>query len=117
MKYNSLEVCLLLMNAGIAIIFMLIGYVFIKSNGKASKFIAGYNSKSELERKQFDEIKLCNDFGRRFIIWAVCFVIGIVLDYFFVGYGTILAWAMWTILFIWHFIDMNKNEERYRRKL
>lgn len=114
MHITSLEAVLLMMNAGMALIFALIGYAFIKSNGKASKFIAGYNTKSEIERQQFDEIKLCNDFGKRIIIWAVCFVLGFVVDFFFVGFGTVFAWILWTILFIWHVVDISKNEGRYK---
>ena len=38
-----------------ALIFFLFGIAFYKSEGKAVKFLSGYNEKSEDERIKYDE--------------------------------------------------------------
>lgn len=106
---------LLSTDMGMAIVFLILGYGFFRSNGKASRFIAGYNTKSQSEKQDFDETKLCRDYGKRIMLWAAPFIGGFILDYFFAGSGFILAWAVWIILLIGHVIDMSKNENRYRR--
>ena len=110
-----MKMILLLLDVGMAAVLFIMGYAFFKSNGKANRFIAGYNTKSPSERQDFDEIKLCRDYGKRMMLWAVIFTAGFILDCFFAGLGSILAWAFWIILLIRHVIDMSKNESRYRR--
>lgn len=110
-----MRIILLSMDIGMAIILFFMGYAFFRSDGKASRFIAGYNTKSQSERQDFDEIKLCCDYGKRMMLWTVPFVAGFIIDCFFAGLGSVLAWASWIVLLIWHVIDMSKNENRYRR--
>ncbi|KKI51854.1 DUF3784 domain-containing protein [Christensenella hongkongensis] len=101
---------------GMAAIMFFVGFAFYHSKGKASKFIAGYNSKNEKEKMAFDEIRMCKDYGKRMMIWAIPFLIGFVIDVFKPGVGCIIAWIAFAALLIWHIIDMSKNHsKRYRR--
>lgn len=43
-----------------AVIMFLFGMWFYKSEGKATKFLSGYNMKSADERKKYDENAMCN---------------------------------------------------------
>lgn len=42
-----------------AVIMFLFGMWFYKSEGKATKFLSGYNMKSADERKKYDENAMC----------------------------------------------------------
>ena len=46
-----------------AVIMFLFGMWFYKSEGKATKFLSGYNMKSADERKKYDENAMCK--GKR----------------------------------------------------
>lgn len=112
---KSLNEFLLIFNAGMAILCILIGYAFLRSNGSASRFIAGYNTKSITEKQKFDRKKLCDVYGRRMILWSVVFIVGIVIDYFFPGVGTTFAWCAWVVMMIFHIVDINRHEECYKK--
>ena len=45
-----------------AVIMFLFGMWFYKSEGKAAKFLSGYNMKSADERKKYDENAMCKAF-------------------------------------------------------
>lgn len=106
---------LLLFNAGMAVFCILAGYAFLRSKGRASRFIAGYNTKSEAEKQEFDEEKLCNVYGRRMTLWSANFIAGIVIDSFFSGAGTVLAWCALVGMLIFHITDINKHEKDYKK--
>jgi hypothetical protein len=65
-----------------AVIFIIMGVIFNKSNGKACDLIAGYYMKSQEERKKYNEIKICKSFGIANMSWAIYFIIGAIIDYF-----------------------------------
>ena len=50
-------------------------------------------------------------YGRRILIMAVPFLVGAVIDYIYPGKGTILAWALWIILFVGLLMDRIKREK------
>ena len=50
-----------------AVIMFLFGMWFYKSEGKAAKFLSGYNMKSADERKKYDENAMCKLFNYLFI--------------------------------------------------
>lgn len=84
----------------IASVFAIMGILFIKSHGKGSNFLAGYNMVSTKERKEYDEVKLCIYTGKTLMVWSSFFIIGAVIDLFLAGVGVILA----VILFLAHLI-------------
>lgn len=100
-----------------ALILFFTGRCFYRSNGKAWRHIAGFNTKSENERQQYDGIRLCRDYGKRIMLWAAPFLIGLVLDIVKLGAGAWFECAAFTLLLIWHIWDMHENgETRYRKE-
>jgi hypothetical protein len=98
-------------DAGIAIIFFLIGICFYKSNGKAANFISGYNMKKDNQRAQFDENQMCKIYGKRMMYWAIPFLIGAIIDIFTNGIGCVSAWVVWIVMFSCHMVDRTKREK------
>ena len=96
-----------------AAIFFLIGFLFYRSNGKAANFLTGYNMKSAEERKKYDEKKLCKDYGKHMMLWPIPFFIGAVIDFIFPIKGTLIAWVIWSGMFIPLLIERH-NRERIR---
>ena len=95
-----------------ALIFFLFGIVFYKSEGKAVKFLAGYNEKSEDERKKYDENAMCKSYGKRMIFMSLPFLLGILIDIQYPGIGCLLiSWAVWFVMFILLLVDRHKREK------
>ena len=63
-----------------AVIMFLFGMWFYKSEGKAAKFLSGYNMKSADEWKKYDENAMCKAYGKRIMFMSVPFIIGIIID-------------------------------------
>ena len=82
-----------------AVIMFLFGMWFYKSEGKATKFLSGYNMKSADERKKYDENAMCKAYGKRMMFMSVPFIIGIIIDIQYQGIGCWIAWGIWLIMF------------------
>ena len=93
-----------------AVIMLLSGIWFYKSNGKASDFLSGYNLKSEDERKKYDENAMCKVYGKRMMFMSLPFIIGTIIDIQFQGIGCLIAWTIWFVMFILLLIDRHKRE-------
>jgi len=96
---------------GMAVIMLAMGILFYKSNGKAANLLTGYNMKPNKERKEFDEIQLCKDYGKRMMYMAVPFLVGAVIDIGFAGIGCIVAWGIWLVMFIFLLVERHKREQ------
>ncbi len=94
-----------------ALIFFLFGIVFYKSEGKAVKFLTGYNEKSEDERKKYDENAMCKSYGKRMIFMSLPFLLGIFIDIQYPGIGCLISWAVWFVMFILLLVDRHKREK------
>ena len=86
------------------------GMLFYKSEGKAAKFLSGYNMKSADERKKYDENAMCKAYGKRMMFMSVPFIIGIIIDIRNQGIGYFIAWAIWFIMFVLLLIDRHRRE-------
>lgn len=85
----------------------------MKSDGKATKFIAGYNFKSPAEKKKYHEKKITDDFAGIFMLDCIVFAIGALLELFFAVIGSIAAWLAFMIICIVHLINCrNQNFDR-----
>ena len=93
-----------------ALIMFLLGIGFYKSNGKAAKFLAGYNSKSKEERKNYDEKALCTAYGKRMMFMAFPFIAGAIIDVFNQGIGCLIAWAIWCVMLVLLLISRHRTE-------
>ena len=83
-----------------AVIMFLFGMWFYKSEGKATKFLSGYNMKSADERKKYDENAMCKAYGKRMMFMSVPFIIGIIIDIQYQGIG---CWvALGVLVFLLH---------------
>ena len=99
-----------LFDMGMAVITFIIGILFYKSNGKAANVLSGYNMRSTEERKKYDEIQMCKDYGKRMMYMAIPFLLGAIIDIRFVGIGCCIAWGLWLILFVLLLIERHKRE-------
>ena len=92
------------------VIMFLFGMLFYKLEGKAAKFLSGYNMKSADERKKYDENAMCKAYGKRMMFMSVPFIIGIIIDIRNQGIGYFIAWGIWFIMFVLLLIDRHKRE-------
>ena len=93
-----------------AVIMFLFGLYFYKSKGKAARFLSGYNMKSEDERKKFDENAMCKAYGKRMMVMALPFILGIMIDMQYQGIGCLIAWVAWIVMLILLLVDRHKRE-------
>ena len=93
-----------------AVIMFLFGISFYKSNGNAARFLSGYNMKSENERKKYDENAMCKAYGKRMMLMALPFILGIIIDTQYQGIGCLIAWAAWIVVLILLLVDRHKRE-------
>ena len=99
-----------LFDIGMAVIMFAVGISFYKSNGKAANFLSGYNMRSAQERKRYDEIQMCRNYGKRMMSMAMPFLFGTVIDIWFTGVGCLVAWGLWLVMFILLLIERHKRE-------
>ena len=92
------------------VIMFLFGMLFYKLEGKAAKFLSGYNMKSADERKKYDENAMCKAYGKRMMFMSVPFIIGIIIDIQYQGIGYFIAWGIWFIMFVLLLIDRHRRE-------
>lgn len=93
-----------------AVIMFLFGVWFYKSEGRAAKFLSGYNMKSEEERKKYDENAMCKAYGKRMMFMSVPFILGTIVDIQHEGIGCLIAWTLWFVMFVLLLIDRHKRE-------
>lgn len=93
-----------------AVIMFLFGVWFYKSEGRAAKFLSGYNMKSEEERKKYDENAMCKAYGKRMMFMSVPFILGTIVDIQHQGIRCIIAWTLWFVMFVLLLIDRHKRE-------
>ena len=93
-----------------AVIMFLFGMWFYKSEGKATKFLSGYNMKSADERKKYDENAMCKAYGKRMMLMSLPFIAGMIIDIWYIGIGCLMAWVIWFVMFILLLMDRHKKE-------
>ena len=93
-----------------ALLFLAIGLLFYRSNGKAANYLAGYNMKTKEEREKHDETEMCKEYGKRMMFMSVPFIVGGAVDYSYAGIGTVIAWGIWIVMFILLLAQRNKRE-------
>ena len=94
-----------------AVIMFLFGFYFYKSNGNAARFLSGYNMKSANERKKYDENAMCKAYGKRMMLMALPFILGIMIDMQYQGIGCLIAWAAWMVMLVLLLVDRHKREQ------
>jgi drug/metabolite transporter (DMT)-like permease len=79
---------MLLVHIAAAVVFVLLGILFLR--GKGSFLIAGYNTASKAEKEKIDEKKLCNYTGKLMLVLAGCFLLMAASEVFHE------MWLLWT---------------------
>lgn len=93
-----------------AVIMLSFGIWFYRSNGSAARFLSGYNMKSEDERKKYDENAMCKVYGKRMAVMSLPFIVGIIIDTQYQGIGCLIAWTVWSVMFILLLVDRHNRE-------
>lgn len=117
MQLSELGVVCIIIDLTATIVFAIMALFFVKSNGKAAKYVSGYNWKSLDERRQYDEKQICVDLSCMFIIYSIVFSIGAVLDLFMTGFGSIAAWILFVILLIINLFNYRNEKFDLRYKI
>lgn len=72
--------------------------------------MTGYNSKSEEERKSYNEKAMSEAYGKRMMVMSFPFIVGTVIDVFKQGIGCWIAWLIWSAMFVLLLISRRKTE-------
>ncbi|MDD3403745.1 MAG: hypothetical protein PHQ72_10380 [Hespellia sp.] len=59
-----------------------------------------------------DAHKICRVTGKRFMIWAIPFLLGAVIDFFDSAMSIKITLALFGVLFLFHLFDMNINKNK-----
>ncbi len=94
-----------------AVLMFLFGFYFYCSHGKGANLLTGYNMRSKEERKKYNEMEMCKCYGKRMMIMAIPFLLGVIIDSFAGGIGCILAWVIWIFLFLLLLLERTKKEK------
>ena len=103
MLYIIFDLCM-------AVIMLIFGVLFYKSNGKAAKFLSGYHMRSEDEQKKYNENEMCMAYGKRMLFMSLPFFIGMAIDFEFTGIGCLISWSIWLVMFSLLLVDRRKRE-------
>ena len=79
------------------LLYLIIGILFIRSNGRAIRYLTGHNLDENISNKSKELCIIC---GRQIMKWSLCFLIGFAIDLLWVGAGLILAAILNTVLII-----------------
>ncbi|WP_315370261.1 hypothetical protein [Oribacterium sinus] len=79
------------------LLYLIIGIVFIRSNGRAIRYLTGHDLDEKISNKSKE---LCIIYGKQIMKWSVCFIIGFAIDLLWVGAGLIIATILNVILII-----------------
>ena len=79
------------------LLYLIIGIIFIKSNGRAIRYLTGHDFDENISNKSKELCIIC---GKQIMKWSLCFIIGFAIDLLWVGAGLILAAILNTILII-----------------
>jgi hypothetical protein len=109
-----MQVCVLI-DLIIALSMGAIGVGFLKSDGGACRFLSGYNMKSPEERAQYDEARMCRDYGRVITRWALFFVLGAMADLFVPFWGISCAFGLFFITLIVHIVSCRNDFQRWKK--
>ena len=91
------------------------GVGFLKSDGKACRFLSGYNMKTPEERAQYDEARICRDYGLLIIRWALFFVLGAIADLFFPFWGMGCAFGLMAVTLAVHIWSCRNDFSRWKK--
>ena len=92
------------------LLYLIIGILFIRSNGRAIRYLTGHTLDENIANKSKE---LCIIYGKQIMKWSVCFIIGFAIDLLCVGAGLILAFILNTVLIFRLMVLRDHFEENF----
>ena len=77
------------------LLYLIIGILFIRSNGRAIRYLTGHDLDENISNKSKELGIIC---GKQIMKWSLCFIIGFAIDLLWAGAGLILATILNTVL-------------------
>ena len=77
------------------LLYLIIGILFIRSNGRAVRYLTGHDLDEKITNKSKELCIIC---GKQIMKWSVRFIIGFAIDLLWVGVGLILATILNAVL-------------------
>ena len=79
------------------LLYLTIGMIFIRSDGRAIRYLTGHNLDENISNKSKELCIIC---GKQIMKWSVCFIVGFAIDLLWAGAGLILATILNVVLII-----------------
>ena len=77
------------------LLYLIIGILFIRSNGRAVRYLTGHDLDEKITNKSKELCIIC---GKQIMKWSLCFIIGFAIDLLWAGAGLILATILNVVL-------------------
>lgn len=79
------------------LLYLIIGILFIRSNGRAIRYLTGHDLDEKISNKSKELCIIC---GKQIMKWSVCFIVGFAIDLLWAVAGLILATILNVVLII-----------------
>ena len=79
------------------LLYLIIGIIFIRSNGRAIRYLTGHDFDENISNKSKELCIIC---GKQIMKWSLCFIVGFAIELLWVGAGLIIATILNVVLII-----------------
>ena len=79
------------------LLYLIIGILFIRSNGRAIRYLTGHDLDEKISNKSKELCIIC---GKQIMKWSLCFIVGFAIELLWVGAGLIIATILNVVLII-----------------
>lgn len=98
-------------------IFGILTIILSELKEKGAMLVAGFNTLSKEERDLYDHATIVKDTRNQFFMWTCIMLAGMILSLLISSYMAIVAYVIWSILFIKDVhLDEKEAFEKYRKK-
>ncbi len=94
-----MEKYIIVVDLVIAVIWLIMGLVFLCSKGGALNLHFSYHFYPEKTKAKFDKSAMCKAYGKIYLLMFGSFVLGTLIDLKKRPFGFLLAWVLWGVLF------------------
>ena len=104
-----MKIIIIFIDLLMATVLFFVGRFFTKSRNteRSVLFLSGDYTGLNTE-------KICRVTGKRINTWAMLFCLGGIIDFIKQGAGIIIVSAFFSILLVFHLVDMTINRDKYR---
>lgn len=101
----------------LACIFGILTIILSVLKEKGAMLVSGFNTLSKEERDLYDHATIVKDTRNQFFMWTCIMLAGMILSLLISSYMAIVAYVIWSILFIKDVhLDEKEAFEKYRKK-